>query len=131
MLQEFYMLKTIAVKRDEITVTYRFEKSGREMVVTLKKKDLAGDEPENNLLAIALKNRIDIATACGGNGSCGACNVRIVKGEGGLSPAEADELAMFTRARGAAKILRLSCQSHPDGSQDIVVIIPDDPFKAL
>ena len=129
---QFHMLKTAAVKTNEFTVTFVYERSGDARVVTLRASEEAAKSPlETNLLSLALDHRIDIATACGGNGTCGLCNIEVRSGEEGLSPAEGDELAMFNQARRGLKILRLACQSHPDGSQDIEILIPTDPYKNI
>ncbi len=131
MQHHFHLLKTMAVRTDTCTVTYRYQKDGSESVVTLDGESLPEKLPEHNLLMLALDHGISIATACGGQGSCHLCNVQILEGMAGLNPPEDDELAMLQGAQGNIRVLRLACQSHPDGSQDIVVLIPEDPFKIL
>jgi 2Fe-2S ferredoxin len=77
-----------------------------------------------SILDIALANGIDIDHSCGGVCACSTCHC-IVR-EGGetlpeISEAEDDQLQY---APGLTPSSRLSCQSVPDGSRDIVVEIP-------
>jgi len=77
-----------------------------------------------SILDIALAHGIDIDHSCGGVCACSTCHV-IVK-EGGttlseMSDAEGDQLS---NAPGLTPSSRLSCQSVPDGTRDLVVVIP-------
>jgi 2Fe-2S ferredoxin len=77
-----------------------------------------------SILDIALAHGIDIDHSCGGVCACSTCHC-IVK-EGGqtlpeMSDAEADQLS---NAPGLTPASRLSCQSVPDGTRNLVVVIP-------
>jgi 2Fe-2S ferredoxin len=77
-----------------------------------------------SILDIALAHGIEIDHSCGGVCACSTCHC-IVR-EGGdtiseMSEAEEDELQY---APGLTPSSRLSCQSVPDGSRDLVVEIP-------
>jgi len=77
-----------------------------------------------SILDIALAHGVDIDHACGGVCACSTCHC-IVR-EGGntiseMSDAEEDELSY---APGLTPNSRLSCQSVPDGSQNLVVEVP-------
>jgi 2Fe-2S ferredoxin len=77
-----------------------------------------------SILDIALAHGIEIDHSCGGVFACSTCHC-IVR-EGGdtiseMSEAEEDELQY---APGLTPSSRLSCQSVPDGSRDLVVEIP-------
>ena len=77
-----------------------------------------------SILDIALAHGIEIDHACGGVCACSTCHC-IVR-EGGqtvseMTDAEEDELSF---APGLTPNSRLSCQSVPDGSTNLVVEIP-------
>ena len=77
-----------------------------------------------SILDIALAHGINIDHSCGGVCACSTCHC-IVK-EGGqtlseMSDAEADQLS---NAPGLTPSSRLSCQSVPDGTRNLVVVIP-------
>ncbi|HEX4998793.1 MAG TPA: 2Fe-2S iron-sulfur cluster-binding protein [Terriglobia bacterium] len=77
-----------------------------------------------SILDIGLAHGIDIDHSCGGVCACSTCHC-IVR-EGGqtlseMSDAEEDELQY---APGLTPSSRLSCQSVPDGTRDLVVEIP-------
>lgn len=57
--------------------------------------------------------------ACGGNALCGTCCVRVVSGEAGLTPIEADERERLQEL-GLSGPHRLACQARIFG--DIVVV---------
>jgi 2Fe-2S ferredoxin len=83
-----------------------------------------GTGQPGSILDIALVNGIDIDHSCGGVCACSTCHC-IVR-EGGetlpeISDAEEDQLDY---APGKTPSSRLSCQSVPDGSRDLVVEIP-------
>lgn len=61
-----------------------------------------------DLLEIARQAGIDLAAVCGGNGTCGACRVRLVKGK--LSEPTTSERAELTPAELVAGV-RLACQA--------------------
>lgn len=78
-----------------------------------------------SILDIALANGIDIDHACGGVCACSTCHCIVREGLEtipDMSDAEEDELSF---APGLTPRSRLSCQSVPDGSHNLVVEIPD------
>jgi len=75
-----------------------------------------------SVLDAARKAGIDIPTACGGNGKCATCRVKIVSGP--VSQLTADERELLSEAE-LAKGYRLACCTRPLG--DLVVRLPKMP----
>jgi 2Fe-2S ferredoxin len=78
-----------------------------------------------SILDIALSHGIELDHACGGVCACSTCHC-IVR-EGGqsipdMTDAEEEELSF---APGLTPNSRLGCQSVPDGSRNLVVLIPN------
>lgn len=77
------------------------------------------------LLATLKERGIAIPSACGGRGLCGRCKVRVLDGDGDLTPAELRLLKDDERVRS----MRLACQvkvTHP-----LHMEIPPELLKAL
>ena len=77
-----------------------------------------------SILDIGLAHGIDIDHSCGGVCACSTCHCIVREGGGTLSEmidAEEDQLQY---APGLTPSSRLSCQSVPDGTRDLVVEIP-------
>ena len=72
-----------------------------------------------SVLDAARKADVDIPTACGGNGKCATCRVKIVSGP--VSQLTADERKLLSEAE-LAKGYRLACCTRPLG--DLVVRLP-------
>jgi len=78
-----------------------------------------------SILDIALALDIDIDHACGGVCACSTCHVIVKQGLsscGESSEAEEDQLE---KAPGLTPQSRLACQCVPNGSEDIVVQVPN------
>ena len=78
-----------------------------------------------SILDIALANGVAIDHACGGVCACSTCHCIVQQGDDSLSEmsdAEEDELSF---APGLTPKSRLSCQSVPNGSKNLVVEIPN------
>src|SRR5205823_15075523 len=78
-----------------------------------------------SILDIALSHGIAIDHSCGGVCACSTCHCIIRQGEETLSEMLEAEDYQLSYAPGLTPYSRLSCQSVPDGSQDLVVEIPD------
>jgi 2Fe-2S ferredoxin len=77
-----------------------------------------------SVLDIALAHGVDIDHSCGGVCACSTCHVIVRQGLSStseMSDGEQDELLC---APGLSPSSRLSCQTVPDGSQDLVVEVP-------
>jgi Na+-transporting NADH:ubiquinone oxidoreductase subunit F len=74
------------------------------------------------LLATLANEKIFVPSACGGKGTCGVCNVKVVEGGGALLPTEESHIS-----RGQAKLgERLACQVKV--KQDMKIEIPPEVF---
>ena len=78
-----------------------------------------------SLLDIALSHGIEIDHACGGVAACSTCHVRVKEGLASCNEAEDFELDLIDAAPGNSFDSRLSCQTCPNGSVDLVVEIPE------
>ena len=78
-----------------------------------------------SILDIALKNKVDIDHACGGVCACSTCHVVVRKGLQTCNESTDDELDMLDNAYAVEMNSRLSCQCVPNGSEDIVIDIPE------
>lgn len=78
-----------------------------------------------SILALALKNHLEIDHACGGVCACSTCHVIVKEGFDSLSEASENEEDMLDNAPGVTLQSRLACQAVADGSQDLVVEVPD------
>jgi 2Fe-2S ferredoxin len=77
-----------------------------------------------SVFACARRNNIPVPTACAGKATCGLCRVKIVAGEGNVTPINRDEQKHLVNTYFITK-LRLSCQLLPTG--DLTVKLPDMP----
>lgn len=78
-----------------------------------------------SILDIALAHGIDVDHSCGGVCACSTCHCIVRKGGDSIAEmtdAEEEELSF---APGLTPNSRLSCQSVPDGSCDLIVEIPN------
>jgi ferredoxin, 2Fe-2S len=76
---------------------------------------------EASVLELAIKNEVELAHSCGGNGTCGTCRVFVEKCVEKLPPKQGVELEM-SEDRNFRKNERLSCQIQPQDG--LVLIIP-------
>lgn len=87
------------------------------------------DEPHDGLkgsiLHIAHEAGVDIDHACGGVCACSTCHVVVREGFEACGESTEEEDDMLENAPGLKPTSRLACQAVPDGSQDIVVEVPD------
>lgn len=77
------------------------------------------------ILFVLLDNRVTITSICGGNMSCGTCNVEVVEGMENLNPPSDDEARVLERIKRQGPNVRLACQCVPRG--DVAIrIVPED-----
>jgi|SRR3972149_4807364 len=77
-----------------------------------------------SILSVALESGIDIEHSCGGVCACSTCHVYVREGLDTCNEASDDELDQLEEARGLSMHSRLSCQTVPNGTKDIRVVIP-------
>jgi len=78
-----------------------------------------------SILDIALEHEIDMDHACGGVCACATCHVIVREGFDSCGEASEDEEDQLDNAPGVEEYSRLGCQCVPDGSENLVVEIPD------
>jgi 2Fe-2S ferredoxin len=78
-----------------------------------------------SILDIALAHGIDVDHACGGVAACSTCHCIVREGLESVSEMSDVEDEELSYAPGLTPRSRLSCQSVPDGSRNLVVEIPN------
>jgi 2Fe-2S ferredoxin len=79
---------------------------------------------DGSLLAIAEEAGVEINHSCGGVCACSTCHVYVTEGLKSCPPATEDEEDMLDEAPAVTPESRLSCQCVPNGTADVVVVIP-------
>lgn len=79
---------------------------------------------EGSILDIAEGAGVEINHSCGGVCACSTCHVHVQQGLKSCPPATEDEEDMLDEAPDVSIDSRLSCQTVPDGSSDLIVLIP-------
>jgi 2Fe-2S ferredoxin len=79
---------------------------------------------DGSILAIAEEAGVEINHSCGGVCACSTCHVYVTQGLNTCSKATEDEEDMLDEAPALQPESRLSCQCVPDGTADVVVVIP-------
>lgn len=78
-----------------------------------------------SILDIALAHGIDIEHSCGGVCACSTCHIIVREGFDSIPEATDEEEDELDMAPGLERTSRLSCQSVPDGSRNLIVEIPN------
>ena len=107
-------------------VTYIDEETGErtEVPVDPATFPLGNIGQDGSLLDIATGVGVEINHSCGGVCACSTCHVHVQEGLRSGPPATEDEEDMLDEAPDVSTDSRLSCQTVPDGSQDLIVLIP-------
>ena len=102
------------------------EDNNEELEVEVKPSEIPYDRTglPGSILDIAEGCGLEIQHTCGGVCGCSTCHVIIKAGLGSCSEATEDEEDRLDEAPGLTRQSRLACQCVPDGSEDIVVVIP-------
>ncbi len=108
------------------TVTFRLEETGQvvDVPVDPSKIPFADHGLEGSILDIAEGAGVDINHSCGGVCACSTCHVYVEQGLETCSPATEDEEDMLDEAPAITTESRLSCQCVPNGTKDLLVVIP-------
>jgi 2Fe-2S ferredoxin len=117
-------IKPVETKLPTKSYTITFLPDDVKVVVDPKKLPYSREGLPGSILEIALGNGVDIDHACGGVCACSTCHVIVRKGFESIPEATEDEEDQLDNAPGLTPQSRLSCQSVPDGSMDLVVEIP-------
>ncbi|MSR31426.1 MAG: 2Fe-2S iron-sulfur cluster binding domain-containing protein [Gemmataceae bacterium] len=78
-----------------------------------------------SILDIAYAAGVELDHACGGVCACSTCHVIIKKGLESCNTPTDDEMDMLDEARGVTTESRLGCQCVPNGTQEVLVEIPN------
>lgn len=78
-----------------------------------------------SILDIALASEIDIDHACGGVCACSTCHIIVKKGFDSCSEASEEEEDQLEEAPGLNIRSRLACQCVPNGTEDLIVEVPN------
>jgi ferredoxin, 2Fe-2S len=90
-----------------------------------------GETQENHdglpgsILQLALEQDIDLDHSCGGVCACSTCHIIVNSGLESCNEATEDEEDMLDLAPGLQPKSRLACQCVPDGTNDVVIEIPE------
>ena len=110
----------MAAKKFKIT----FQPSGKTIEVGDVDPDAHHEGRPGSILDYADHQGIEIDHACGGFAACSTCHVIVREGLESCNESSDDEEDMLDEAPGLTVQSRLSCQTIPDGSRDLVVEIP-------
>ncbi|OWK43106.1 2Fe-2S iron-sulfur cluster-binding protein [Fimbriiglobus ruber] len=80
---------------------------------------------DGSILDLAEGAGVPIDHACGGVCACATCHVYVSQGLETCPSATDDEEDMLDTARAVTPESRLSCQCVPNGTKDVVVVIPE------
>jgi|SRR5579883_329271 len=107
-------------------VTFTEEETGKtvEFTVDPAKIPYAHHGREGSLLDIAEGAGVEINHSCGGVCACSTCHVYVTRGLDSCSRATEDEEDMLDEAPAVTAESRLSCQCVPNGTTDLVVVVP-------
>lgn len=107
-------------------VTYIDEESGERTTVPVDPGtfDHGHIGQDFSLLDIATEAGVEIDHSCGGVCACATCHVYVTQGLDTCPPATDDEEDMLDTARAVTQESRLSCQCVPNGTKDVVVVVP-------
>jgi ferredoxin, 2Fe-2S len=108
------------------TVTFRLEETGESRAVAVDPANIPfGDHGlEGSILDIAEGAGIAINHSCGGVCACSTCHVYVERGLETCSSATEDEEDMLDEAPALTTESRLSCQCVPNGTCDLLVVVP-------
>ena len=110
------------------TQKYRvtFKHDGEETVVEVDPSRIpyGRDGLPGSLLDIGLANGVAIDHACGGVAACSTCHVIVRQGEKSMNEQSDAEADMLDLAPGVTPQSRLSCQSVPNGTSDVIAEVP-------
>lgn len=107
-------------------VTYVDEETGKRTEVSVDPATFPFGKIglDGSLLDIAEEAGVEINHSCGGVCACSTCHVYVQQGGKSCPPATEDEEDELDKAPAVTPESRLSCQCVPDGSADLVVVIP-------
>lgn len=82
---------------------------------------------ETNVLDTLLAKQCDVAMACGGQGICATCHVKVLEGHDSLSPMTKREKRTLSLMTGRDQCSRLACQAKVIG-EGVVIQLPEGMY---
>jgi len=122
-----YIMKSkVQMPTQKYKITFIFEETGDKRTIEVDPADIPYTKTgnEGSVLDIALGADLEIDHACGGVCACATCHVHVREGLETCNEATDDELDELDSARELTLESRLSCQCVPNGTKNIVVVIP-------
>ena len=107
------------------TVTFKTPNENLDVQVDPSKIPYGQTGQPGSILDIALGAGLDLEHACGGVCACSTCHVIVKKGLETCNEATDDELDQLDEAPAITLQSRLACQCVPDGSQNLVIEVPE------
>lgn len=78
--------------------------------------------PGDPILFCLFDNRVNITSVCGGNCSCGTCNIEVLEGMEHINPKTDCEQFVLSRIKRQGPNVRLACQCIPTGDVAIRIV---------
>jgi 2Fe-2S ferredoxin len=102
-----------------------FIRQGKIVEVDPEKIPYGHDGLPGSILDISQGAHMGLDHACGGVAACSTCHVIVHEGLQSCNEVSDAELDEIDEAPGSTPKSRLGCQCVPDGSQDLVIEIPE------
>jgi 2Fe-2S ferredoxin len=118
-------IKSSQVSQAQKKFTITFLPEGKTIEIDPKNMPTSSTGLPGSVLDIALASDVDIDHACGGVCACSTCHVVIQEGLSSCNESTDDEEDQLDKAPGLTTRSRLACQCVPDGTQNLVVQIPN------
>ena len=97
----------------------------KKVEISVEKISTENDGLPGSILNAALAAGIDLDHSCGGVCACSTCHIIVREGFESCNAATDDEEDMLDLAPGLEPQSRLACQCVPNGSQSVIIEIPE------
>ena len=97
----------------------------KKVEISVEKISTENDGLPGSILNAALAAGIDLDHSCGGVCACSTCHIIVREGFECCNDATDDEEDMLDLAPGLEPQSRLACQCVPNGSQSVIIEIPE------
>jgi 2Fe-2S ferredoxin len=118
-------IKPANFRKPERPFTVSFPGYGVEVNVDPARLPFGRTGLPGSILDIALAHGVPLDHACGGVVACSTCHIVVKEGGASCNAATDDELDQLDKAPAVTAKSRLGCQCVPDGTQNLVIEIPE------